>query len=226
MARRKSWNVGMGLSFSVLPRTTAQKIRLGLALLALAAVVGWFRPDRYWWYTFSAKREGDILFQSLPHGDLVEAIEGITLSEWSHCGVLVRENDQWMVAEAIGEVRLTPLRQWVLRGRHAKVVSYRVDAAPADLAASLRIPLEPLLGRPYDFRYAPGDDEIYCSELVHLLYKRGAGLPLGSWEPLGSLNWKPHEAFIREMENGALPLDRPMVTPVGLTRDPKVRRVW
>ncbi|MFM7182616.1 MAG: hypothetical protein ACKO2G_14285 [Verrucomicrobiales bacterium] len=53
-----------------------------------------------------------------------------------------------------------------------------------------------------------------------------AGITLGTWETLGSLNWKPHESFIREMEDGALPLDRPMVTPVSLTRDPKVKKVW
>lgn len=216
----------MGISFTVLPRTTAQKVRLGLALFVLAAVLGWFRPDRYWWYALSDKQEGDILFQSLPRGDLVDAIEGITGSEWSHCGVLVREKNQWMVAEAIGEVRLTPLRQWIQRGRHSRVVSYRLNHPPPDLSSALRPPLDPLLGRPYDFRYAPGDDEVYCSELVHLLYQRGPGLTLGTWENLGSLNWKPHETFIRGMEDGALPLDRPMVTPIGLTRDPDVHKVW
>jgi hypothetical protein len=214
------------ISFSLLPRTRWQKLRLGLALLVLAGVLLWLRPDRYWWYAMTSKQEGDILFQSLPHGDLVEAIEGISESEWSHCGVLVRENGRWMVAEAIGEVRLTPLRQWIQRGRRSKVVSYRLNSPPPNLASVLRPPLDPLLGRPYDFRYAPGDDEIYCSELVHLLYLRGAGIPLGTWQELGSLNWKPHEAFIRDMEDGALPLERPMVTPVSLTRDAKVRKVW
>ena len=216
----------MPLTFSVLPRTRWQAIRLGVALLILAAVLVRFRPDRYWWYVMSAKQEGDILFQSLPHADLVEAIEGISESEWSHCGVLVREKGRWMVAEAIGEVRLTPLRQWIQRGRRSKVASYRLASPPPNLAAVLCPPLEPLLGRPYDYRYAPGDDEVYCSELVYLLYQRGAGIALGTWQELGSLNWQPHEAFIREMEDGNLPLDRPMVTPVSLTRDPKVRKVW
>lgn len=214
------------ISFSLFPRTRWQKVRLGLALLVLAGVLFWLRPDRYWLYAMTAKQEGDILFQSLPYGDLVEAIEGISESEWSHCGVLVREKGHWMVAEAIGEVRLTPLRQWVQRGRGSKVVSYRLNSPPLNLASLLRPPLEPLLGRPNDFRYAPGDDEVYCSELVHLLYLRGAGIPLGTWQELGSLNWKPHENFIREMEDGALPLERPMVTPVSLTHDAKLKRMW
>jgi len=45
-------------------------------------------------------------------------------------------------------------------------------------------------------------------------------------ERLGDLNWKPFEAFIRSMEDGELPLDRQMITPVGLTRSPLVRRVF
>ena len=177
-------------------------------------------------YYLSDKAEGDIVFQSLPRGELVDAIEGISQSEWSHCGVLLLENGKWMVAEAIGEVRLTPLKQWVRRGRQSRIVSYRLTQPTQGLAPQLRPPLQPLLGRPYDYRYAPGDEEVYCSELVHLLYLRGAGITLGKWEELGTLNWKPHEAFIRDMEDGALPLDRPMLTPVGLTRDPELFRVW
>lgn len=74
--------------------------------------------------------------------------------------------------------------------------------------------------------FAPGDEEIYCSEFVYLLYLRFQGITPGESEELGSLDWQPHEGFIREMEDGALPLDRAMVTPVGLTRDPKLRKVW
>ncbi len=39
--------------------------------------------------------EGDILFQPLPHGQLVDAIEGVSLSLYSHCGIVVRKNDEW-----------------------------------------------------------------------------------------------------------------------------------
>jgi hypothetical protein len=46
------------------------------------------------------------------------------------------------------------------------------------------------------------------------------------WENLGDLNWKPFERFIREMEGGALPLGRPMITPVGVTRSPALVKVY
>ena len=83
-----------------------------------------------------------------------------------------------------------------------------------------------MTGRPYDFRYAPGDEEIYCSELVYLAYERALGLRLAEWDRLGDLNWRPHEGFIREMEAGPMPLDRRMITPVALTRTQSLRRVW
>jgi|GEM_PF-4675398 len=38
-----------------------------------------------------AVQEGDILFQPLPHGSLVDAIEGVSLSIFSYCGSLGSE---------------------------------------------------------------------------------------------------------------------------------------
>ena len=81
-------------------------------------------------------------------------------------------------------------------------------------------------GKNYDYRYAPGDDEIYCSELVFKAYHDAYGVELGKWENLGDLNWKPFEAFIREMEDGALPLGRPMVSPVSVTRSTALEKVY
>lgn len=210
----------------VFPRSTAEKIRFGVIALILAGVCAFYRLDRLAAYGFSTKREGDIVFQSLPHGPLVDAIEGITRSEWSHCGILVRKDGGWQVAEAIGEVRYTPLYLWQLRGRGSKVSAYRLKTPPAGINEGLKPGIRRLLGRSYDFRYAPGDDEIYCSELVYDVYDSSFGLKLGTWEKLGNLDWKRFESFIREMENGKLPLDRPMITPVGLTRSPLLEQVF
>ena len=51
-----------------------------------------------------AVQEGDILFQPLPHGALVDAIEGVSVSIYSHCGIVVRKDGAWFVLEAIGDV--------------------------------------------------------------------------------------------------------------------------
>jgi hypothetical protein len=104
--------------------------------------------------------------------------------------------------------------------------AYRVGALEPAQAARLRAALESYLGRFYDFHYAPDDAEIYCSELTYKCYDQALGLKLGVWQKLGDLDWRPFEAFIRSMENGTLPLERPMITPVGLTRSPLLTRVY
>jgi hypothetical protein len=210
----------------ILPQNRADRIRFACLVCLLAGVGVFYRLDRVVAFCLSDKQVGDVVFQSLPKGPRVETIEGVTRSEWSHCGILVRRDGKWMVAEAIGQVRYTPLYLWVVRGRRAKVESYRLVEQPGDLDGKLEAGIETMLGRQYDYRYAPEDDEIYCSELVHKVYDRAFGIKIGEWERLGDLNWRPHEGFIRETENGTLPLDRLMVTPVGLTRSPLVRRVF
>ena len=47
-------------------------------------------------------REGDLVFQSLPHCPLVDVIEGCTHSPFSHCGIMHKGESGWMVIEAIG----------------------------------------------------------------------------------------------------------------------------
>lgn len=210
----------------LLPQGRNAKVRFVCLLLVLLGVAAYYRFDRVALYYLSDKAEGDIVFQSLPRGDLVHAIETITESPWSHCGVLLRKDGGWVVAEAIGEVRLTPLHLWVMRGRGSRIDAYRVKDFSASGLPALQTEIDRMMGRPYDFRYAPEDAEIYCSELVYKAYDRGCGTQIGVWEKLGELNWKPVEAFIRQMENGALPLERPMISPVGLTRSERVERVY
>lgn len=215
--------------FLRLPRGKWAWLRFGLLAALLLGVVVRFHVYGLAHLLAYSPREGDIVFQSLPRGDLVDAIEGITASPFSHCGVVMKSADgRWVVHEAIGVVRETPLHLWIVRGRGARVDAWRLRAA--DLAAldaaKLRAALGKHAGKPYDYRYAPGDEEIYCSELAWKAYRDATGLELGVWEKLGDLDWRPHEAFIREMEGGPLPLERPMITPVGVTRDEHLEKVY
>ena len=130
-----------------------------------------------------------------------------------------------MVAEAIGEVHLTPLSKWVLRSRHCRFAAYRADAMRDADMPRLRHALDAMMGKSYDYHYAPDDAEIYGSELVFRAYEHGLGMKIGDWQKLGDLRWRPFEKFIRSMEDGALPLDREMITPVALTRSPVVHLV-
>jgi hypothetical protein len=210
----------------IFPRTRAAWIRSAVIFACLVGTAVYrniFSLTQLFTYQ---PREGDILFQSLPHGELVDAIEGITESNWSHCGVLMRSSNGWVVVEAIGHVRETPLFLWIPRGRHGHFAAYRANGTHSIELPQLRRALSGFMGRPYDFRYAPGDNEIYCSELIFKAYREAYGKDLGQWQPLGDLNWRPFESFIRKMEAGALPLTRPMITPVALTKSELISQVY
>jgi len=174
--------------------------------------------------------EGDILFQSLPNPagmDLVDAIEGSTNSPYSHCGMVFQEGGDWKVIEAIGPVKITPLKEYVSRGRGGKVWAYRLDESdrkhvPAALAA-----MRDDLGKPYDPRYRFDDDAIYCSELIWRGWKSATGKELGTAVTLGSLNWKPYQPVIEAIEGrGNLPLDRKMITPRDLAKAKELNLVF
>lgn len=211
----------------LLPRGRWAWVRFGVMATVLLGGCVHFRVYGLAHLVRYSPREGDVVFQSLPRGDLVDAIEGITNSPFSHCGVVMRNADgRWVVHEAIGVVRETPLYLWIVRGRGARIDAWRWREIGAKDPAALRAALGKQAGKPYDYRYAPGDEEIYCSELVFKAYRDAYGAELGVWEKLGDLNWRPFEAFIREMEGGPLPLERPMITPVGVTRSGTLEKVY
>jgi hypothetical protein len=171
-------------------------------------------------------REGDILFQSLPYTPLAAAIEGVSSSPFSHCGVVTKSDSGWLVLEAIGPVQETPLDKWIARGRSSYFAAFRMlppyDAAIPRFLESVRS----YLGRPYDILYELDDEKIYCSELIYKAFVAATGKPLGEAKPLGELNWKPHQEFIKQITGGKLPLERIIITPVALSKAPELRKIY
>ncbi|MEZ0277462.1 MAG: YiiX/YebB-like N1pC/P60 family cysteine hydrolase [Roseimicrobium sp.] len=161
--------------------------------------------------------EGDILFQSLPHMPLVDAIEGCTKSPFSHCGI-VHKNAQgiWIVIEAIGPVKETPLPFWTMQGRDSKFWVRRLKAEHQKRIPAFIKAAKVYRGRPYDIHYRMDDEAIYCSELIYKAYRDVTGEGLGKIVKLGELDWKPWTAVIEEIEGGKVPLERQMITPKDL----------
>ncbi len=210
----------------ILPNTRWGWARAIAIFAAAAAVAFWFwvlpllRLSQY------TPQEGDIVFQSLPHGDLVDAIEGISRSPYSHCGVVVRVGGRWWVIEAIGTVQRAPLFSWVQRGRSSAFAAYRLREAHRAKIPAFIVELHRFLGRLYDCRYEMDDDKIYCSELVYKAWKNATGEEMGKLVKLGEMNWKPYEATIRKYEGGEPPLEREIITPKALTEAPQVYKVY
>jgi len=221
----------------LLPSSRAGKLRL-LAMLFIFALLAFVYRDQcafllsrtpvlYYYFRYSPQ-EGDVVFQSLPHGDLVDAIEGITHSPYSHCGVVLRnDKSQWVVIESIFNVHETPLFLWLMRGRGGEFAAYRLDAKYVPLLPEFKKDLLAYAGQPYDFDYDMSKGNgVYCSSLVYLAFDKAAGEKMGVPEKLGDLNWKPYEHFIQAEQYGKLPLDRNMITPASLARAPQLHEVY
>jgi len=187
------------------------------------------RTPAFWNYALYSPREGDVVFQSLPHGELVDAIEGVTHSPFSHCGVVLRNDaGKWVVIESIGTVHETPLFQWIFRGRGGSLEAYRLADKDASFIPAFKKALLGYSGYSYDFDYdmAHAKDCVYCSDLVFLAFKQASGEPMGTLQRLGDLDWKGHRDFIRAEANGTLPLDRVMITPASLARATQLHRAY
>ena len=169
---------------------------------------------------FADYRDGDIVLQHIKV-PLGEVIKSITESPYSHCGLVVHRDGKPFVLEAIGPVRYIPLQKWLAQGHRGRVIVVRVtDLTPGQAAKAIEV-AEGFLGKPYDIQYQPDDARIYCSELVFKAFKRGCGIALGKLDRLGDLKWRPHEAFIRNITGGELPLARRMITAVALVKSPR-----
>lgn len=178
----------------------------------------------YWSY---APQEGDILFQSLPRGLLVNAIEGVSGSPYSHCAIVSRQDGEWVVYEAYRQVEVTPLREFLFRGRERGFVVYRLKAEHQPQVPAMIEQVQSYLGRPYDARYRLDEERIYCSELIFKSYRDATdGQQLGKLVRLGDLNWQPYESTIQHFEGGPVPLEREMITPKELALSPQLELVF
>lgn len=201
-----------------------------LFLLALALFVWWeetrIHPTPESVFNGYAPRVGDVVFQSLPKGELVEMIEGATHSPLSHCGIVALDRGRWVVVEAIGPVKETPLERWIRRGRDWRLWAYRLEPSREDGLPLFVEAARTYLGRPYDYRYRMDDEEIYCSELVQKSYRMAYGDELGQLVRLDELDWVPYRGLIRRLEEGEPPLDRRIITPRDLARADALHPVY
>lgn len=197
--------------------------RFLIASVALLSLLIACRGRDFGGYT---PRNGDVIFQSFPHSPLTDVIESVSSSPYSHCGVVVVRGNDVFVCEAIGPVQDMPLEAWIQRGRNQAFAVYRLNDRYQSKVGAFVEAVESYSGRPYDIHYQFDEEKIYCSELVFKAFKRTTGEELGAVKKLGDLNWKPNEAFIRQIEGGQLPLDREMITPKDLSEARQLSEVF
>jgi len=198
----------------VQPASSMDRILSSVVFLFLASCA--FAPA-----TAYEPRLGDVVFQT-SNSDQSMAIQLVTKSRYTHCGIVVFQGGAPMVLEAVGPVKLTPLQAWIARGKGGSVVAKRLRDAEtvltSDKATRLDSVARSFLGRPYDPLFEWSDRAIYCSELVHKAYERALAIELAQPQRIGSLDLSSGEAqrIAQARWGGAPPADQAIVSPAAL----------
>lgn len=113
----------------------------------------------------TALREGDILFIETESFQS-KYIKWGMFSIWSHCGIAVNTPEGVQIMEADTTVRILPVERFIAKSVGNKYIVKR-PAQPL----TQPIDQEKWLGRWYDLKFSFDNEEVYCSELVWLIYK-------------------------------------------------------
>jgi len=202
-----------------------------MLLLAFGAAAAWARgqPERD-----LARAEarigsritaGDLVFQDLECGPRCELIRQVTHSRYVHVGLVLGEGDARVVWEAFAPVGPTPLAEWVTRGKGQQLAVYRLDESLRAQLPKIEAALKSMSGRPYDGDYQWDDERIYCSELVVKAVQQATQVELFAPHPSGDGAFGAQRELVSKMSGGRLTEQTPLVSPVDLTRSPRVRRI-
>jgi len=194
--------------------------------------------------TLPALQDGDMVFHTDDTSQTL-AIMTASGSFYTHTGIIkIKAQGEPYVVEAVGPVREIPLRTWLAKGVGGRLTILRVKDLTAEQARGILKAAKDYYGNPYDPFFTFGKDKIYCSELVYLAFKEGAGLELGRVQSVGELytdntavrmlidsRWKAYpecrKRGIDRLEI-CLPIIRQqtLITPYGLSQDSRLETVF
>ncbi len=163
-------------------------------------------------------KDGDIIFQT-SLSKQSRAIQLATHSEYSHCGLIYKNGNNYFVFEAIQLVKLTPLNMWIARGQGGHFVIKRLKNADQVLTTEtlkkMKEAGESFSGKNYDLYFNWSDDKIYCSELIWKVYQRATGLEVGKLEKLRNFDLTNEvvKQKMKERYGDNVPLDDTVISP-------------
>ncbi len=220
-------------------------LALGCALVLAAGIcAAWLKLTAPRLADLPPLQNGDVLFQSA-RSDQALAILLATRSLYTHAGIVEKDPDgQIYVVQASDVVVRTPLADWIRQSYGERLTIMRFPGLDSATAARIAQAAEHYEGRPYDlfFRLAP--DQIYCSELIYHAFQDGAGISLGTLQPIGSLGID--NFAVRKIIKARWRLDpdcqaagvksfaacyaivqrRLIITPVSLSQDARLRTLY
>jgi hypothetical protein len=183
--------------------------------------------------TFSENtlKEGDIIFQE-SHSSQSRAIQLATKSRYTHVGMIFKQNNQWMVLEAVQPVRYTPVKAFIARSTKGHFAVKRLINADEALTPQTIEKMKQLgksmLGKNYDLYFEWSDSKIYCSELVWKIYDRILHVEVGKLAKLKEFDLSSPlvKAMMKQRYGNKIPLDEPVISPEAMFQSELLMTVY
>lgn len=186
-------------------------------------------------------KAGDIVFQDLQCGPLCNAINAVTKGyqgkDFSHVGIVVNYQNQLGVIEAIGsKVQFTSLNIFLGRSFDAMgkplVIAGRLKKKYTKTIAKACNLAIASMGIPYDDRFLPNNDSLYCSELIYAVFLDAAKeKPLFKCQPMtykqpGSEAFFPAWIDYYAQLHSAIPEGKMGLNPGLISRSSKIKIIY
>jgi hypothetical protein len=163
-------------------------------------------------------RDGDLIFQT----DLSpqsKAVELATKSIYSHCGIIFKKGNSFLVYEAVQPVKKTVLDKWIARGKDGKYVIRRLKNADKVLTPAIVVKMkqegEKSMGKDYDLTFEWSDERMYCSEFIWKIYQRTTGIEIGKLQHLKEMDLTSDavKEKLKERYGNNIPMNETVISP-------------
>jgi len=209
---------------------------ISICFLIVLLILGVYVKKRYfnpWIRLKDAKEQANLLINDnqLKDGDLIfqtslspqsKPIQLATHSKYSHCGIIYKINNDYMVFEAIQKVKYTPLIKWIARGEDSHFTIKRLKHADSILTAGKINDMikagNHFKGKGYDIYFEWTDDKIYCSELIWKIYKQSLGIELGKLQKLRDFDLSDERVqnIMKKRYGDKIPYNETVISPASI----------
>jgi hypothetical protein len=167
-------------------------------------------------------KEGDIIFRSSSAFEEARAIQLVSKSPLTHCGVLIKEGKDWYVYEAVQPVQKTLLKDFHKTDDGETYVVRRLKDADKILTdknlEKMKSYLKDNVGKDYDHKFGWGDDRLYCSELVWKAFYHASRVKVGNIQMVGDFDLSDPlvKKHVDARYGKNVPVTEPTITPGGV----------
>ena len=160
-------------------------------------------------------KEGDPIFHT-SKSEQSPLIQYATMSVLSHCGIIIEKGNGLYVLEATGKLKLTPLQDFINRGKGKQWWAKRVIDKP------IKVKYSHLLGRRYDTSFKPDNNLFYCSELLHHIYQKQFGIELCKYKKVSDYHLTGLKKKLRQR---GISLNQEVVAPIDVYNSKKTHSI-